>query len=95
MEDAGIEPATSRMQSERSATELNPLDDILTWFTIQKYSVHVLRGSPWFHWLHKFKGVCCTSKYHNEGAVKYEYNIGKYNLGLLARRQAWKSARVN
>jgi hypothetical protein len=26
MEDAGIEPATSRMQSERSATELNPLD---------------------------------------------------------------------
>ena len=24
MEDAGIEPATSRMQSERSATELNP-----------------------------------------------------------------------
>jgi hypothetical protein len=25
MEDAGIEPATSRMQSERSATELNPL----------------------------------------------------------------------
>jgi hypothetical protein len=29
MEDAGIEPATSRMQSERSATELNPLGDYI------------------------------------------------------------------